>query len=77
MVQQVSIQFLSIIDQIIYVYHFFSEEALAKCEGLIYNVPLNGETSCTPDITKSEMNQVAMEVSKVKIKISSKCTCLV
>ena len=39
-----------------------SEEALAACEGLIYNVPLNGGTRCTPDASRDTLRNITTEV---------------
>jgi len=42
-----------------------SEEALARCEGLIYNVPLNGNRNCSeanPDVPEHSMARVDFEV---------------
>ena len=35
-----------------------SEEALAACEGLIFNEPLNGGTKCRYPITLNFLNQI-------------------
>ena len=35
-----------------------SEEALAACEGLIFNEPLNGGTKCRYHITLNFLNQI-------------------
>ena len=32
-----------------------SEEALARCEGLIFNVPLDGGTKCRENATAADM----------------------
>ena len=45
-----------------------SEEALAACEGLIFNVPLNGGTQCTPNASLATLanirTSVELEVSE-------------
>ena len=45
-----------------------SEEALMACEGLIFNVPLNGGTQCNKDATASELESerisITLEVSE-------------
>lgn len=40
-----------------------SEEALARCEGLIYNVPLNGGTRCTADTDRATLANITTEVT--------------
>ena len=40
-----------------------SEEALAACQGLIYNVPLNGATQCSQNNKLSEMKNVKTDVN--------------
>lgn len=39
-----------------------SEEALAACEGLIFNVPLNGGTKCTQDANSETLEQIRTSV---------------
>ena len=39
-----------------------SEEALARCEGLLYNVALNGGTRCTADASEKTISNIAAEV---------------
>ncbi len=38
-----------------------SEEALVKCEGLIYNVPLSGGLKCTPQAELSTVRNISTE----------------
>eukprot|EP00095_Tigriopus_kingsejongensis_P000099 maker-scaffold1424_size42081-snap-gene-0.12 protein:Tk00099 transcript:maker-scaffold1424_size42081-snap-gene-0.12-mRNA-1 annotation:"hypothetical protein DAPPUDRAFT_299891" len=40
-----------------------SEEALAACEGLMYNVPLNGATQCHRRATEEDLNSIQTEIS--------------
>ena len=40
-----------------------SEEALSRCEGLIFNVPLNGGTRCTTNATKDTLDEISTSVT--------------
>jgi hypothetical protein len=40
-----------------------SEEALMACEGLIYNVPLNGGTQCTKQATAATLDSIRTEIT--------------
>jgi hypothetical protein len=40
-----------------------SEEALARCEGLIYNIPLNGDPRCSNNHTMHEIQQTMISIS--------------
>lgn len=40
-----------------------SEEALAACEGLMYNVPLNGATRCQDGSTEQDLKEIQTEIS--------------
>ncbi|TRY68335.1 hypothetical protein TCAL_03808 [Tigriopus californicus] len=40
-----------------------SEEALAACEGLMYNVPLNGATRCQAGSTEQDLREIQTEIS--------------
>lgn len=40
-----------------------SEEALAACEGLLYNVPLNGATKCTAEAGDRQLRNISTEVT--------------
>ncbi len=40
-----------------------SEEALAACEGLLYNVPLNGGPKCTPEAGADVLRDISTEVT--------------
>jgi hypothetical protein len=40
-----------------------SEEALARCEGLIYNIPLNGDPRCSPNHTMADIQQTMTTIS--------------
>jgi len=42
-----------------------SEEALAACEGAIFNIPLNGATKCTENATFDEMRPIMSNISYV------------
>ena len=40
-----------------------SEEALASCEGAVFNIPLNGATACHENATFDEMKKVMSNIS--------------
>ena len=42
-----------------------SEEALASCEGAVFNIPLDGSTKCRENATFDEMNPVMNNLSYV------------
>ena len=42
-----------------------SEEALANCEGAIFNIPLDGSTKCHENATFSDMNPIMNNLSYV------------
>lgn len=43
-----------------------SEEALAACEGLIFNVPLDGGTKCHENATDDQLKSSLTEVTVIK-----------
>ena len=50
-----------------------SEEALAACEGAIFNIPLNGATKCNANATFYEMRPIMSNISYVADTTGCQC----
>lgn len=48
-----------------------SEEALMACEGLIFNVPLNGGTKCTRNASYAVLNDIRTSIELEVCKLRS------
>jgi hypothetical protein len=54
-----------------------SEEALAACEGAIFNIPLNGATKCNANATFDEMRPIMSNISYVADTTGCQCFIIV